>query len=597
MFPPFAQSSGALSVSLAFTNTLQSSLVPSFSQGSLTPTSTRATTATQLQHDGNQVQVLAEEARFTGARRIQNFCTYSEDFSNAVWGTGIGGTGVTATKTPNYGIAPDGTTTATRLILDKGAGATDGDQALLTHTTVTFDQGSQQKLHSLFVRSTDGASSYTIIIGDAGNTASCELVPVTSTWQRVAMSAPTVLDGAKIRIAAGLIGSPLTSQTADILIWHPMSENVTGQSNQNPGEYVSSNVLSAPWHGANVDAVKYFTTLNGNTVSSNVVTEATGAPITNANSSYADAKGPFGYLAEGQRTNNALWNRDFTNAVWVKVTTTAAKDQIGVDGTANSASSLLATGANATTLQTYVAASTTRTFGLLIKRITGTGTISVTSDGVNYTATTINASTWTLCADTHALLNPAFGVKIATSGDKIAVDMAMLEDASFTSSPIPGTTVAVTRNADVDQYISAGNLNTNDITIYGESQFPVVPNAANYYLFGTYVDANNGTAVLWDGSNLIARRRIGGVSNDATIAFTPTAGTIFKWAARCSSTSGTDIFLNGTAGTNNAVTTACQIGTNFQIGADGNSANQPFATVRLVNIARVSLSNAAISAL
>ena len=44
------------------------------------------------------------------------------------------------------------------------------------------------------------------------------------------------------------------------------TENVTGQANQNPSEYVSVGVLSTPWHGANVDGVRYFNTLNGNTV-------------------------------------------------------------------------------------------------------------------------------------------------------------------------------------------------------------------------------------------------------------------------------------------------------------------------------------------
>ena len=49
-------------------------------------------------------------------------------------------------------------------------------------------------------------------------------------------------------------------------------EDVTSQSNQNPSEYVSTGVLSAPYHGAGVDRAKYFTTNNGNTVSSNIVT-------------------------------------------------------------------------------------------------------------------------------------------------------------------------------------------------------------------------------------------------------------------------------------------------------------------------------------
>src|SRR3972149_3393455 len=54
---------------------------------------------------------------------------------------------------------------------------------------------------------------------------------------------------------------------------------------------------------------------------------------------------PLGLLIEGQRTNQILHSRDHTNAAWVKVTMTAAKDQVGEDGVANSASSLQATGA------------------------------------------------------------------------------------------------------------------------------------------------------------------------------------------------------------------------------------------------------------
>jgi hypothetical protein len=35
-------------------------------------------------------------------------------------------------------------------------------------------------------------------------------------------------------------------------------EDVTGQSNQNPSEYVSCGVLAAPYYGAGVDGVQYF---------------------------------------------------------------------------------------------------------------------------------------------------------------------------------------------------------------------------------------------------------------------------------------------------------------------------------------------------
>jgi hypothetical protein len=50
------------------------------------------------------------------------------------------------------------------------------------------------------------------------------------------------------------------------------------------------------------------------------------------------------------------------------------------------------------------------------------------------------------------------GIRIVTSGDKVAVDMAQEEVGSTDSSPIPTTTGSVTRNADVLTYPAAGNF-------------------------------------------------------------------------------------------------------------------------------------------
>jgi hypothetical protein len=44
-------------------------------------------------------------------------------------------------------------------------------------------------------------------------------------------------------------------------------------------------------HGANRDGVQYFNTLNGNTVTGNVVTEADGSPLTNANTQFGELDG------------------------------------------------------------------------------------------------------------------------------------------------------------------------------------------------------------------------------------------------------------------------------------------------------------------
>lgn len=179
-----------------------------------------------------------------------------------------------------------------------------------------------------------------------------------------------------------------------------------------------------------------------------------------------------GYIGEGQRTNSALHARDATNAAWTKTSITAAKDATGIDGVANSASTLTATGADGTCLQSVTLVSAAKTYSAFVRRKTGTGSVFITLDNdltrTDITAL-INSTTYTLVQATQTLANPVLGFKIATSGDAIEVDMNQLEDgASFASTPIPTTTAAVTRNADVLTYTFAGNASASVGACYAE---------------------------------------------------------------------------------------------------------------------------------
>lgn len=179
-----------------------------------------------------------------------------------------------------------------------------------------------------------------------------------------------------------------------------------------------------------------------------------------------------GYLSEGQRTNSALHARDATNAAWTKTSITAAKDATGIDGVANSASTLTATGANGTCLQSVTLVSAAKTYSVFVRRKTGTGSVFITLDNdltrTDITAL-INSSTYTLVQATQTLANPVLGFKIATSGDAIEVDMNQIEDgASFASTPIPTTTAAVTRNADLLTFPATGNVSATAGTCYAE---------------------------------------------------------------------------------------------------------------------------------
>lgn len=160
-----------------------------------------------------------------------------------------------------------------------------------------------------------------------------------------------------------------------------------------------------------------------------------------------------GYISEVTRTNIVLWNRDMTDASWVKTTMTAAKDQVGIDGVANSASSLTATAGNALCLQTIVSASASRRQSAFVRRLTGSGTIQMTGDGSTYTTITLTTAWAQLSLPTATVTNPIVGFKIVTSGDAIAVDMVQNEAVGATadqpSTPIDTTTVSATRNTDV----------------------------------------------------------------------------------------------------------------------------------------------------
>lgn len=155
-------------------------------------------------------------------------------------------------------------------------------------------------------------------------------------------------------------------------------------------------------------------------------------------------------LVEGEATNHCLYSRDLSNAVWSKTDCTGAKNQIGLDGVANSASLLTATGANGTAFQTLAMASSAKSYYVYLKRSVGSGTISITDDGGgNYTTCTgLSSSAFTKYRITRTQANPVVGFKITTSGDAIIVDCNQLEQTAFSTSFIPTTSIPVTRTTE-----------------------------------------------------------------------------------------------------------------------------------------------------
>ena len=225
--------------------------------------------------------------------------------------------------------------------------------------------------------------------------------------------------------------------------------NVTRQADQTPGEYVSVGIESAPYyHGAGVDGVKYFNT------------NKDGTPI--------EASAQDGALIDPEsKTNTMLHCRDFTNAAWVKTNTTATLNQTGIDGLANGCSLLEFTANGATILQTITAAAAAGCTGFDVKRHTGTGTIEITRDNVNWTDITnlINTDTFTTVAiENTSVTNPVVGFRGA-NGNKIIVDAGLNHLGTALCEPIFTTTASVTRNAEVLTYQTSGNFSDTAGTI------------------------------------------------------------------------------------------------------------------------------------
>ena len=180
-----------------------------------------------------------------------------------------------------------------------------------------------------------------------------------------------------------------------------------------------------------------------------------------------------GLLIEESRQNLALWNRDLTNVAWVKTNCSVLKNQVGLDG-AVEASTVTASAANATILQSISSASNTRITSAYIKRVAGTGTIQMTQDnGGTWTDITSSITTsWKRFeAPSASLINPTIGFRIASNADAIAVDFVQHELGSFSTSAIATTTTAVTRQAD-NAVMTGANFsswyNQSEGTFYAE---------------------------------------------------------------------------------------------------------------------------------
>ena len=387
--------------------------------------------------------------------QAHNILLRSEEFDHATWVKDNSGA-VSPTVTANYATAPDGTATADRVQLDKTGGVFSRIQQGVTGVV------GQSYTVDVWMKS-NTVSTYGVGMRLTNTSATDTNMSVTPTWAKFTLS--------------GVCSS--AAMSLDIILWDSIGGN-------------SESADISAW-GAHVRIT------NSNTDYIRTTSAAIYAPPYEYNSSGTC----LGVKTENGATNVVLRNRDLTNAAWVKVNVTAAKTQTGIDGIANSASSITATAGNGTCQQAIVLASSARLQSAFVKRLIGSGTIEMTMDaGLTWTAIAVTSSWVRVDIPSQTLANPTVGFRIVTSGDAIAVDLVQNETNFATlsthTSPVETFAAAVTRAID---------------NIYQASGFPIGTNVGTLVVSG-YVDPGQDSS----SANYYCSMSDGSIANLASIS-------------------------------------------------------------------------------
>jgi len=189
----------------------------------------RASSAYVEDFEGVQRLVLTEEAPYRGARRVYNQLRFTEDITDVSW-----------VKT--NGNATTDTFTATSANATCFQSVTGAEGFWVSTAEISRITGTGTVELTL-----DGGSTYFDITSE-----------LTATPQRM------------YAYQGGLtnpnVGLRISDSGDAVRFTEAQLEDKTLIDNKNPDEYVSVDVLSSPYHGANVDGVKYFDTENGNTL-------------------------------------------------------------------------------------------------------------------------------------------------------------------------------------------------------------------------------------------------------------------------------------------------------------------------------------------
>jgi len=289
-------------------------------------TLTRSTTGTLFDFEGILRYAKVNEARFQGARRVENLVPLSESITSG---------GARIVVTSNAIANPvDGAITADKAAADSTVTNTHEPKrvALSVITQVYCAQVwvKAAGLNYIQIR-IGGANGVMFNVGAgtigtvSGTVINYSMTPYANGWYLCQVTANCAADATAYYLmsADGIATTFTGDNVAGIYVWGFIVTNLSSQSNQNPDTYISSGVLSTPWYGAGVDAVKYYKNTNGNIIVANHIVFGNGTLIGT----------PITMLNEGTTTNYQTYSDDLTNVIWVpNGTVVVASAAVAPDG-------------------------------------------------------------------------------------------------------------------------------------------------------------------------------------------------------------------------------------------------------------------------
>lgn len=610
----------AITSNPSFSLNLLSTLIPTI--GNSVATFSRTAPASMIDFEGFIRTSKANEARFSGARRVENIISPSVYNGSSRWFTQASGN-----LTQNSTAAPDGTTTATLVDVTTNNNSKVGFDANGFYNTKT----NTGYIFSAYVKSFAGTGSWDFKYKDGDANSVTVSVNIDTTWRRFSFYVSPQTGTSSLVFYLGVNGESINKA----YIWGAQIEEVPqGQAVMVASEYVSCGILSAPYHGAGVDCVKNYSTTNANTVDgSNELAETAGTSI----SSNIIA----GYLSESSSTNLALYSERFDQSVYIKTNSTITANAAIAPNGATTGDKLREDNSNstheiyqsfsATSGQIYTASiyakSSERRYlkvnfynsvfqnseAAVIDLQTGTllnspanVTIKITAARNNWyriaanaiaTATNTGRIYYTLASDSSGT-----NVYNGNGSNGIYVWGLQVENNYFASSYIPTTSAAVARDDDYLTYPTTGILNTlNDYTISGEAKLNAVSNSTSNWqcLLSSTSDwqplmrlgLGPATNPITFSSNIdFSNSYVTGNDDDEKLAF-------HKYSARKTS-SALDAFYDGTSGVSAAIGTQATNPTSILIGNKQSSSKQGMnGNIKSIKFWQFPLSNSDIGAL